>query len=176
MILLFGTLRMCSLSESYSSLFFDADCKLRHWEHLMIYNIYIYIQAWLLLQGIQFSTDHWHDPFLPSLCVCVRTHKRNGNYMHADILSLEMLLTYFERYRTAPDNPRHVWWWFLHNFGRNLLRSPCHPRVKPPDPLDLPPLFLWRVLRTQSVATHGSWEVNSMNSVKVGFSKTGSIP
>ena len=31
----------------------DGDCTLRHWEHL-----YIYIQAWLLIQGIQFSTDH----------------------------------------------------------------------------------------------------------------------
>ena len=32
--------------------------------------LYIYIQAWLLFKGIQFSTDHWNDPVLPSVCVC----------------------------------------------------------------------------------------------------------
>ena len=34
-------------------------------------SFYIYIQAWLLFQGIQFSTDHWDDPFLSSVCVSV---------------------------------------------------------------------------------------------------------
>ena len=36
----------------FFSLFFDGDCKLRHWEHL-----FIYIKAWLLIQGVQFSSD-----------------------------------------------------------------------------------------------------------------------
>ena len=34
-------------------------------------HFYIYIQAWLLFQGVQFSTDHWDDPFLSSVCVSV---------------------------------------------------------------------------------------------------------
>ena len=32
---------------------------------------YVYIQAMLLIRGIQFSTDHWNDPFLSTVCACL---------------------------------------------------------------------------------------------------------
>ena len=36
-------------------------------------HFYIYIQAWLLIQGVQFSTDHGNDPFC--VCVCFKNDK-----------------------------------------------------------------------------------------------------